>query len=207
MVPLSNPFRASSTIEKQLEEQYVPMFQAMMGMSSSEARNTFHDMLKQAKEESQDEGTSNLPQNFGDLLLERESTTEKTKSILAKKRAEEVRDKDVRWWWNMHDIERRIMLKVDELYRMALFMKLIEEALDEEQAAERVRKSFPIFGDPDDTTHSTGEDRPLPYELKDRINIYIEKRSLVEPEKFKKEIEASSSVNSFIRKELSKGNI
>jgi hypothetical protein len=207
MGPFSNPFRASSTIEEQLEEQYVPIFQVAMGMSSTEAKNTFRDMLKQAKEDSQNEGTSNLPQNFGDHLLERESTTEKTKSILDRKRAEGVRDKDIRWWWNMHDIERRMMLKIDDLHRLALFMKLREEGLDEEQAAERVGKSFPIFGDPDDTTHTIGEDRPLPYELKDRINIYIEKRSRVDPEQFKKEIDASSSVNSLIRKELSKGSI
>jgi len=208
MGQFSNLFGASSTIEKQLEEEYVPMFQTMMGMSSSQAKNTFRDMLKQAKEESQKEGISNLPQNFGDILLEREPTDEKTKSMLAKKRAEGVKDKDIRWWWNMHDLERRTMLKVDDLHRLALFEKLREEeGLDEEQAAGRVRKSFPIFGDPDDTTHTTGEDRPLPYELKDRINRYVEVWSQTTPEQLKRKIERSSTVNSFIRREIKKGNI
>jgi len=179
----------------------------MMGVSSSHAKTIFHDMLKQIKEESENEGTSNLPQDFGDILLERESTNERTKSMLAKKRNEGVKDEDMRWWWNMYDIERRMMLKVDEFHRLALFEKLQEENLSAEEAAERVRKSFPIFGDPDDTTNATGKDKPLPYELKDRINIYIEKRSKTNPEQFKREVEQSSTVNCLIRREIEKGNI
>lgn len=201
-------FGPSSNIEKQLEELYVPMFQTMMSVSSSQARSAFHDILKQAREEAKNEGTLNLPRNFGDILLEKESSDEKIESMLVKKRKEGVTDKDIRWWWNMHDLERRIMLKVDDIHRLALFEKLREkEGLNVKEAARRIGKGFPVFGDPDDTTNTTGEDRPLPYELKDRINIYIEKRSQRDPEQFKKEIEESSSVNSFIRKEISKGNI
>ena len=200
----SKLFGSSSDIEKQLEDQYIPMFQTMMGMSLSHAKSTFSDMLKQAKEESLKEGTSKLPQNFGDIVL----TNGKFKSALAKIRNEGVRDEDIRWWWNMHDLERRMMLKVDDINKSALFIKLIEkDGLDEKEAARRVRKSFPIFGDPDDTTHTFGEDRPLPYELKDRINFYIEKMSQTDPEKLKKEIEKSSTINALIRKEIKKGNI
>lgn len=197
----------SSDIDKQLEYQYVPMLQ-MMGMSSSQAKNNFHDMLKLAKEESQAEGSSNLPQNFGDILIERESTNDKFRSMLAKRRKEGVRDEDVRWWWNMHDLERRMMLKVDEIFRLSLFKELMEEeGLGEEKAAKEVRKLFPIYGDPEDTTNTNGDDRPLPEELKDRINIYIEKRSLTDPEEYKKQIKESSTLNALIRKEIKKGII
>lgn len=203
----SNLFGTSSNLERQLEEYYVPIFQIMTGMPPTQARSAFRDILEQAKEEAKNEGTLNLPRNFGDILLEKESSDEKIKSMLAKKRMEGVTDKDIRWWWNMHDLERRIMLKVDDIHRLALFEKLREEGLDVEEVARRIGKSFPVFGDPDDTVHTTGEDRPLPYELKDRINIYIEKRSQRDSEQFKKEIEESSTVNSFIRKEIGKGNI
>jgi len=203
----SNLFGSSSTIEKQLEEYYIPVFQMTMGVSSSQAKTIFHDLLKQIKEESENEGTSNLAQDFGDTLLERESTDERTKSMLAKKRDEGVKDEDIRWWWNMYDIERRMMLKVDELHRLALFEKLQEQNNSAEEAAEMVRKSYPIFGDPDDTTNVAGKDRPLPYELKDRVNIYVEKRSQMDPEQFKREIEQSSTVNCLIRQEIEKGNI
>lgn len=201
-------FRSSSNIKKQLEHRYIPMFQMIMGMSSSQAKSTFRDMLKQAKEESLKEGTSNLPQKFGDILLGKESTDEKTKSMLAKKRKEGIKDEDIRWWWNMHDLERRMMLKVDDMCRLAVFIKLREEeGLNEREAAKRVRKSHPVFGDPDDITHTSGDDRPLPYELKDRINIYVEKRSQTNPEKFKEEIKKSPSFNALIRKEIKRGNI
>jgi hypothetical protein len=204
----SGLFGTSSNLERQLEEFYVPTLQIMTGMTPTQAKSSFRDILKQAKEEAEKEGTLNLPQNFGDILLEKESKDEKIKAMLARKRKEGVTDKDIRWWWNMHDLERRIMLKVDDIYRMALFVKLREkEGLNVEEAARRIGKSFPIFGDPNDTANTAGEDRPLPYELKDRINVYIEKRSQIDPERLKREFEGASSVNSFIRKEISKGNI
>jgi hypothetical protein len=204
----SKLFGSSSSIEKQLEEKYVPMLQTMLGMSLPQAVYFFNTLLQQAKREAQKEGTLDLPLNFGDILLKKEATDEKIRSILAKKRKEGVKDEDIRWWWNMHDLERRMMLKIDDIFRLALFAKLVEEdGLTKEEAAKRVRKLFPIFGDPDDTTHSSGDDRPLPYELKDRINNYTMKRSMLDPERYKKEIEESSSFNALIRKEIRKGNL
>ena len=107
----SKLFRSSSDIEKQLEELYIPIFQKTMGMSLGQAKKHFQDMFQLAKEESLNGNTKNLPQNYGDLLLEEESTDEKTKEMLAKKRIEGVRDKDIKWWWNMHDYERWMMIK------------------------------------------------------------------------------------------------
>jgi len=198
---------SKSNIEKHLEKLYATIFQSK-GISPAETKRTVRRLLKEAKEEAKREGTLNLPQNLGDIFLEKETTDEKYKSMLAKLRSEGVRDEDIRWWWNMHDLERRMMQKDDLMARGALFLKFREEnRLTEEQAAKMVGESFPIFGDPDDTTLSTGEDRPLPYELKDRINIYVEKRSQTDPKQFKREIEESSSFNALLRKEIEKGNI
>jgi len=203
----SKLFGSSSDIEKQLEALYVPMFQTMKGMTLTQAKSTFRDLVKKAKEESLKEGTSKFPQNFGDILLEKESTNPHFKSMLTKKRSEGVRDEDIRWWWNMHDLERRMMIEDDNLSGFALFLKLKEDGLNEEEAGKRVKKSRPIFGDPDDTSTSTGEDRPLPFELKDRINIYIQKRSQTDTEKFKNEIAESLSFNASIRKEIKNGKV
>lgn len=204
----SKLFGTSSDIEKELEDLYVQMFQTMMGMSPSQAKSAFRVMLKQAKEESLKEGTSKLPRNIGNIILEKESTDEKIKSMLAKKRNEGVKDQDVIWWWNIHDLERRIMLKHDDWCKVTVFKKFREEdGLSKDEAGKRVGKTYPIFGNPDDTTHTTGEDRPLPFELKDRINIYVEKRAKIDPEKFKEDVEESSSLNALIRKEIKKGNI
>lgn len=87
----SRIFGVSSDIEKQLEQFYVPMFQTMMGVSLSEAKSVFHNLLKQAKEESIKEDTSNLPEYFGNFLLEREVSDEKIAKMLSKKRRRQRR--------------------------------------------------------------------------------------------------------------------
>jgi polyhydroxyalkanoate synthesis regulator phasin len=202
-----NIFGQSSTIEKQIEKLYIEMFHTKRGMSFSEARDTVRTMLEQAKKDSEKEGTANLPQNFGDILLEKEVIDEKIKSKLAKLRKEGVTDKDIKLWWNMHDLERRMQQQDDFVSQFALFLKLREEGLDEKEAAKRVAKRFPIFGDPDDTTLGSKDDSPIPYELKDRVNIYIQKRSMTDSEEFKKAIEYSTSVNSLIRKAIQKGKL
>jgi len=204
----SRLFGPSSDIEKDLETLYVPMFQMMMGMTLTQAKSTFHDLYRQAENEAKAEGSINLPVNLGDILLEKESTRQETKSMLAKRRKEGVRDEDIRCWMNRHELDRKMMIKVDDISKLALFTKLIkEDRLSEEEAAIEVKKYFPVYGDPDDTSTSSGDDRPLPFELKDRINIYIQKRSQTDPEKYKKEIAESSSFNALIRKEIKKGNI
>lgn len=209
----SKLFGSSSDIEKQLEELYIPIFQKTMGMSLSQAKKFFQNMFQLAKEESLKGNTKNLPQNYGDLLLKAESIDEKTKEILAKKRIEGVRDEDIRWWWNIHDYERWMMIKVDENSRMSLFLDEIKKSNAEnlekaqEEAAKKVRKFFPMFGDLDDTAHTKGNDRPLPYELKDRINIYMEKYKKKDLDKLKEYIENSSTFNSLIRNEIKAGNL
>lgn len=205
---LSKIFGSSSGIEEELEIIYIPLFQKAMGISSSEAKNTFQNILKQVKEESSKGGNSNLPQNFGDVLIENESTDEKVKEMLAKRRKEGARDEDIRWWWNLHDYERRIMGKTDDIFRLAVFTNSILKGMEPDEASAKLRKCFPMYGDPDDLSHTTGEDRPLPLELKYRINIYMEKRmNDPDPERHKKEVEESSTYNAFVRKEMRKGNI
>ena len=149
-----------------------------------------------------------LPPNAGDKILEKEKTDENTHKVLEKKRREGVRDEDIKWWWNLDNVERMMMLKVDEFHRLALHIKCRQDdGLSVERAAEQVRKHHPIFGNPEDTTHTQGDDRPLPEELKDRINIYIENQFINNSEKFKKEIEQSTTFNALVRKEIRAGKL
>lgn len=198
----------SNEIEKQLEGTYVSIFQTLMGMSPSQAKSTFRNLYKQAIDEAKAEGSLNLPPNLGDVLLEKETSDHKIRLMLEKRRKEGVKNQDIKWWMNRHELDRKMMMKVDDMSKLALFIKLKEEdGCSEDEAAMRVKKFFPIYGDPDDTSTSTGDDRPLPFELKDRINIYIEKRSRSDPDIYKKEIERSSSFNALIRKEIKNGKI
>lgn len=209
-------FNSYNEIEKGLLEMYSQMFVAMIGISEQEARKMAKDLLNQAVEESKKEGSYNLSPNFGDILLgERKAEDQLLEKIaqiirknLLKKREEGVRDEDIKWWWNMNDIERRMMLKVDDINKIYMAQCFVEnEGMTPEEAFIKVRKFHPVYGDPLDTTHTKGDDRPLPYELKDRINIYIEKRAKSDPGKYKKDIEASPTFNALVRKEIKAGNI
>jgi hypothetical protein len=203
----SNIFGGSSDIEQQIEDTYVPMYVAGKGMSLNEARKAVRDLIQQVKEEAEKEGTADIPQDYGDTLIDSEHKTQAIKTMLEKRRKEGVRDEDIRWWWNMHDLERRFLDKDDELSRVALFIHNIQEGRSSEEAAALVKKYFPIFGDPDDTSTSSGDDRPLPYELKDRINIYIQNRSTDSGANYKKDIEKYSSFNSLVRREIKSGRL
>jgi len=140
--------------------------------------------------------------------LDKESTDEEAKSYLAKMRKEGVTDEDIRWWWNRHDLERRMITAADEWFQYALYLKLIkEDGLSRNEAAKRIRKFYPIYGDPDDTSVMAGEDRPLPIELKLRVNIYMTRRRQADSEQFIKDLEESSSFNALIRREIKKGDL
>jgi len=197
----------SKSIEKRLQETYVPMLQDLMKISALEAKKTFRGLLKRAKAASKKDGTANLSLNSGDMLLETEADKPDVKDMFTKKRKEGVRNEDIRWWWNMHDLERCMMVEMDNLPRMAMFTHSVEHGMSFEEAAAKVKKYHPKYGDPEDTSHASGKDRPLPYELKDRVNIYIEKKALSDPEGLKKQVEQSSSFNALVRDEIRKGNI
>lgn len=116
-------------------------------------------------------------------------------------------DSDIRWWWNLPAIERVLIEKVDGLQRYAICLKGSGEGQTPEQAAAALRKHHPMYGDPADTSQATGDDRPLPYELKGRVDAYIQKRFQADPLIYKKEIAHSSTLNALIRKGIRSGQV
>jgi len=208
MTILSNLFSSISSIETELEDIHVSLVQRKLGLPLLEAKPLIRKMIKEAKEESRKEGTSKLPANFGEILLQKEAVDEETQTILSKRRAEGVKDDDIRWWWGLSDLERRMMSKVDDFFKGAMYIHYRRaDGLDAEEAATKVKKFYPLYGDPQDTTHTTGDDRPLPYEIKDRVNRDVERRSQTDSDKCQKEIEESTTFNAFVRMEIRNGNI
>ena len=189
-----------SEIEKRLEPQYVSFFRETMSMPEEVAREIFKAMAQQQTEAARNEGTERFPESFGDILLEREKTDEKVRDAFASKRAERVTDEDIALWWNMHDLERRMICKVDEMNRILLFEKLLQQnGVTEPEAARMVAKRFPVYGDPSHLVLDNDDDRPLPFELKWRVNRYITERTTTDPDKFHDEVEASTSLNAVLR--------
>ena len=206
------PISSGQSIEQQLKEVYVPTLM-QSGMSVSQANEVFSAWLSRAKEESGKEDMDNLPQNFGDLLLQNEAAGPNIQAWLAKVRREGGTDEDIRNWWNLHDLERRMMLKSDENSRMAVVMDSLEkmgatkETMEEsmDKAVAHARKYFPFWGDPDDCAQVCGDDRPLPEELKFRIDLWIQRKQF-DPN-YKEELERSTTFNALVRREIAKGNL
>ena len=200
----SKLFGGTSIAEQQLQELYVPMLQAMWGIPEREAKKTFSEVLERAKSKLD----KKLPQNLGDVLLERELTDANVKLMLEKRRVEGIiKNDDIRWWRNMSDLERQFMLEFDEVIIFAMFTKHRESGLNADVANQKVRKSFPFYGEPDDKRYANGNDRPLPCELKNRVNNYIRNLTNADGSLFQAELETYSSCNAMIRKEIIRGNL
>ena len=194
--------------EKRLEPQYVSYFQESMSMPEEVAREIFKTFAEEQKEAAKREGTDRLPELFGEILLEREQTDEKVRNAFAPKRAEGVTDEDIALWWNIHDLERRLICKVDEMNRILLFEKLVTgDGMTEPEAARMVAKRFPIYGDPDHRVLDADDDRPLPFELKWRVNRYVTESTKADPDEFQKEVDDATSLNALLRGALKRGDL
>jgi hypothetical protein len=193
------PFTRESPLERELVQQYTATFEAC---GIPEANRTAKDLLSLAKKQARSD--PDFPPNLGHLLLEREVTDNSTRQMLAPKRADGVTDADIKWWWGLDKIERRMLIVVDDWFRMAAFKKYRAEGMSAEQASSRLRKSFPIFGDPQDTKNVKGDDRPLPFELKERINQWASRNKSVETFS---ELQRATSMNVLVRSEIKAGRL
>jgi hypothetical protein len=195
-------------IEKQLEPQYVSFFRESMSMPEEVAREIFKSFAEEQKEAARRDGTDRLPESFGESLLDREQTDEKVRTAFAPKRAEGVTDEDIALWWNMHDLERRMICRVDEMNRILLFEKLVQgSGMTEPEAAQSVAKRFPVYGDREHLVLGTDDDRPLPFELKWRVNRYLTERTKADPDGLREEADASTSMNALLRKAIRQGEL
>ncbi len=194
--------------EKRLEPHYISFFQESMSMPEDVAREIFKAFVQDLKDAAQREGTDRLPESFGNILLERELTDDQVRAAFAPKRAEGVTDEDIAFWWNMHDLERRLICKIDEMNRILLFDKLVQgESMAEKEAARMVAKRFPVYGDPQHLVLEDEDDRPLPFELKWRVNRYMTEKTNADAGKFHEEVEASTSLNAILRQALRNGEL
>ncbi len=195
-------------IENFLKKEYLPIMQNMMGLKPHQAKKTFKELWISVKNNAEKEGTLDFPAMMGNTLLEKENSDTELKKAFAKIRNHGVRDDDIRWWWNMHDLQRRMMRKLDEVFIYSLFLNFTKnEGLSDNEANLKIRKIRPLFGDPDDLRFGKPADRPLPDELRKRVNDYIIQRGNKDPEGLKQDVAACSSFNAFIRKLIRAGNL
>jgi hypothetical protein len=163
------------------------------------------EAIEGCRQKGLEEGTADLRENFGDaLLLQSRAGIAAAIRIVEKARAKGAHDEDIAEWWNLHDLQRRMVLWSEEVFRYANFMSFLDQGLDADEAMRRVRRIFPMYGDPNDTAHVSGDDRPLPHELRGRIDEYREKLGA---EAILKWSVNHGTFNAIVRAELRKGRL
>jgi hypothetical protein len=179
-------------IEKFLEDFYLLAYESL-------GRKEIKDAIDQCKLESKQEGTDNLPDNFGDFLIEQaKGNNEKYLKIVNNAILGGANDDDIRQWWNLNDLERRMMLWEDKIHRTAAFLSLKEtKGMSDQEAISQIRKTYALYGNPTDETNTQGEDRPLPNELHNTINQLTKELDVRQLINF-------SSMNAFLRSELAR---
>lgn len=174
--------------------------------------------VKIEKQEEQEDILTDLPRFFGDMIIKdtppkNDPKAEKVfihvKKRLPRLRNEGVTDRDIRWWWNMTSQERRQIILDHKTFRNTFFLEQfdqIKEQAPDEEAASRLaqaltNKNCPTYDD--DPNYFFKPDDPLPYELKDRVDAYIDKITRFSgPEKLQELLEPYAYFNAFIREEI-----
>lgn len=197
-------------LQKELFQIYLQSFLSI-GLSKRQATHIVKNMLSWAKETSLKQKTYMIPPNFGDYIVS--GNLKDFPGIIDNiefARSEGATDDDIRQWWNMNDLERYMIIANDNHFNMVKILEGIESGKEKIEAIEDIKKYTPIYGPPPkNISKSKGKDEPLPYELKDRINKYIEEYNIKNPsgEELKKKWKSYSSFNVLIRDEIKKGNL
>jgi hypothetical protein len=190
-------------IEKELKESYIEDF-IEDGFSPGEAKKTVKALLKQSWKIYH---KGHIPEMSGDRLIEEEKTDEKVRSALDKKRQEGVTDEDIKWWWNMHDLERNMILLDESFNRNMMYRQLIGSGIDKEEAMRRIKKCFVCYRHTEKLPYFDNTEAIVPIELKKRIVEYIDRRADNDDEQFMKDIEEMGTLTELVRREIANGKL
>lgn len=193
-------------IVRKLELEYVPMFEAM-GMSPDEAREAFGALVENAKEASRSK-------HLGDVdatrLTNLAQTDPNIRMQIDWRTKEGVREEDFQWWWNMPDLERQILLQVDDTHRIGYYEALRRSGVPKDEALQRVRSTSALYveflGENEDPNDVHG---PLPVELRARVIQFIEGEAALDPSGalWREKVSRAGSFNAAIRREIRESNV
>lgn len=205
-------------LEQSLINKYSALYQQYKNLSPEEATDLATSLIKEAKQEALQNHTYDLPTNLGSLVLQNTSPTDQyAKSAydliqrrLPRLRSEGVTDKDIKWWWNFSQIERSMIIKNDEMeYHNFFVTQLIktQSQFPKKETAQKAaraltNKRFPIYTQ-DLQDYFISPDDPLPYELKERIDAFMDHSArFTDFQQILTQLQQSSTFNAFIRQQI-----
>jgi hypothetical protein len=179
------------------------------GVPRREAKKTAKMIAEDAEEFRAKEGTASIPANAADLVLSGVAFHRFPADYGAQLKAEGVTEKDIRWWWGMPDPMCWFLFSWEECVAGTTFLSGLAKGLEPGTAAKRMTQSIVTyrFGPAyEDQPNFVGDNKRLPFEMKDRIDRYVESRKK-DPEGYKKEIESFPSVNALMRAKIRTGEL
>ena len=190
--------------EAELERDYVEMYMSTWDLPRADATALVRTMLSRVKTDLR--ASANQPSTLsGEEILANEKTSARLRDELAERRSDGVTDQDILWWHNMSLLEKGMILQ-DDLYNYLLFHhRKVDEGFSEDESEGLLPKHFVIYRD--ESNRLQGDDRPLPIELKDRINRYLISQGHSDAVGLRQRVEQASSMNAFIRQEMAVGKL
>ena len=192
---------------RRLERVYVPMVQGIFGESPGEARTGFYSLIEKAKVKSLEKKVSHIDSQY---LLSVAQTNPDVCAELNWKRREGVCDDDLRWWWDMPDLERQFIIQMDFIPSAGYFAALRDKGYSPEQAIRCVQQATPSYVEFSDMSRlPKNEDFPLPIELRRRVEQRIEQEKARDPSgaEWASYFGQFSSFNACIRHEIAKSRL
>lgn len=199
-----NAFRALTRGLKDgaVEGRFIALLTPALG--AQRARQVVEEAAEAAREKIRAEGADRLPDRYGDVLLW--SSDPRVQAALDAKRAEGATDDDIREWWNMSPLERELEIVIDSnATRIAMLMSLMESGLSQEEAGKTMRRTLAMYGDPGAPSPLSGDDRPLPWEMKRRVIAFLQQRARAGRDENRAWLDGAPTVNAFIRREMRAG--
>jgi len=178
-----------------------------LGIPQHLAKKGAKQIIREAKEYSRTSGTKNLNYEWCKKVRNGEVKNEGWQKYFDIAGKEGVEESDFRWWWDLDDLERLALLRMDDYIHFSSYIGHRNNGMSEKEAASEVRKTHPYYGLPQADEIVQNEDVPLPWELRDRINIYIEHMAINHPEEYKKKFHSFETFNAHIRSVIREGGL
>ncbi len=187
-----------------ISQMYIEMHRRM---GDPTPESTVREMVQEALKRASRQTPSLSGKGAGQQLLRLGAESPELQHYVKVCRDDGVHDDDFELWWSLHEVERQMVILDDERWTAHALVLEYKRSGELERAADRVarhRVSYRSFLAPPAPAEPQGEDRHLPYELKDRVNRWIEGQERRPGPLFPPQ---SSSANAYIRHLVRKGEI
>lgn len=193
-----------SPLERELEETYTRRLIGLYG-SEEEAKRMVRDAIITRRQESKRSGIDPSVSNRGNTVLTASAKgDEKARSVVAEALSNGATEQDIKDWWDLPHLSRKMIYWSEQQLRYSVLSTLRNErGTDDAMAA--LRMVLPSYGKPNNEAHSQGDDRPLPDELRSRVEAFQTKHGA---DKIQRAVEKRySSYNAFVRRRIQDGKL